>query len=196
MVKQESPLIIAIGSTRPPKVAAVKEAFEKIRQQFLPTTPVEYLPCEVSTDINHMPLTMEELMQGAYNRVQNLIHMFKQDNPAPDFYVGLEGGFFSIEFLQSKKYFLQGWVYVCDGEKGYFAASGAMQVPEIIVKEVVAKQQELGEIIDRYGTEEDVRSKEGAFGVFSRGLITRKVSFEFAVTAAFMPFFNQSLYAQ
>ena len=134
-------------------------------------------------------------MTGAYNRVQNLKEEFRQSNGRPNFYVGLEGGFFGETSAEQKRlYFLQSWVYVSDGKQGYFGASGATPVPERIVNEVVEGKNELGEVIDKFGTESDIRDKDGAFGVFTQGLITRQASFEFALLSAFAPFFNQSLY--
>ena len=41
----------------------------------------------------------------------------------------------------------------------------------------------------------DVRSKQGAWGVLSRDLLTRAMSFEAALIAAFAPFYNQQLYS-
>ena len=77
-----------------------------------------------------MPLSVKEIMTGAYNRVQNLKEQFRQSSHKPDFYVGLEGGFFAEVLPEQKRwYFLQSWVYVSDGERGYFGASGATTGP-------------------------------------------------------------------
>jgi len=40
-----------------------------------------------------------------------------------------------------------------------------------------------------------VRSKQGAWGVLSRDLLTRSDSFEAALLAAFAPFYNAKLYS-
>jgi non-canonical (house-cleaning) NTP pyrophosphatase len=42
--------------------------------------------------------------------------------------------------------------------------------------------------------ERDVRSRQGAWGVLSRDLLTRAQSFESALVAAFAPFYNARLY--
>ncbi len=141
-----------------------------------------------------MPLSIKELMNGAYNRVQNLKKEFSHTSDRPDFYVGLEGGFFGDVSPEKGFYFLQSWVYVSDEERGYFGGSGATPVPECIVREVVGGSHELGDIIDKYGKESGIRDRDGAFGVFTQGLITRQASFEFALLSAFAPFFNQALY--
>ncbi|MFQ5706667.1 MAG: DUF84 family protein [bacterium] len=187
---------IVIGSQRPPKVAAVKTAVARVVEH-LGTEPgaVQYLTRDVASRISRMPLSISELMQGAYNRAQALIDEFSRSASQPDFYVGLEGGFFrQSDPLEQLQYFLQGWVYVSNGERGYFGASEAMPVPEKIVAEVVTKKQELGEVIDGFGGERGIRNKYGAFGVFSQGLLTRQASFEIALVCAFAPFFKHSLF--
>ncbi|MGZ5539887.1 MAG: DUF84 family protein, partial [Halobacteriota archaeon] len=40
----------------------------------------------------------------------------------------------------------------------------------------------------------DVRSKQGAWGVLSRDLLTRATIHEIALIAAFAPFYNEKLY--
>ena len=186
---------IVIGSLRQPKIDAVKSAFAKIQKVSSQNGLVEFLARESDSNIPVMPLSINELMTGAYNRVQNLKQEYRDSSDNPDFYVGLEGGFFGeVSPGQKRWYFLQSWVYVSDGERGYVGASGATPVPERIVNEVVEGKNELGEVIDKFGTESDIRDKDGAFGVFTQGLITRQASFEFALLSAFAPFFNQSLY--
>ena len=80
------------------------------------------------------------------------------------------------------------------GNEGILAPRVQRPVPERIVNEVVDGKNELGDVIDKYGTQNEIRDKDGAFGVFTQGLITRQASFEFALLSAFAPFFNQTLY--
>src|SRR5205809_264062 len=54
--------------------------------------------------------------------------------------------------------------------------------------------RELGDVIDEVAGEHDVRSRQGAWGVLSRGLLTRSMSFETALVAAFAPFYNARVY--
>jgi non-canonical (house-cleaning) NTP pyrophosphatase len=49
-------------------------------------------------------------------------------------------------------------------------------------------------VIDEVAGMRDVRSKQGAWGVLSRDLLTRSMSFEAALIAAFAPFYNSRLY--
>ena len=49
-------------------------------------------------------------------------------------------------------------------------------------------------LLDVRGLTTEFRSREGAWGVISRGLLTRAMSFETALIAAFAPFYNARLY--
>jgi non-canonical (house-cleaning) NTP pyrophosphatase len=69
-------------------------------------------------------------------------------------------------------------------------------VPPELVKKVVEGRKELGLVIDEVSGKRDVRSREGAWGVLSRDLITRSMSFEVALIAAFAPFYNAEMYTE
>jgi non-canonical (house-cleaning) NTP pyrophosphatase len=59
---------------------------------------------------------------------------------------------------------------------------------------VVEGKRELGEVIDEVAGELDIRSRQGAWGVFSKDLMTRSMTFEMALIAAFAPFYNAGFY--
>jgi non-canonical (house-cleaning) NTP pyrophosphatase len=59
---------------------------------------------------------------------------------------------------------------------------------------VIDGKRELSVVIDEVTNERDVRSRQGAWGVLSRDLLTRSMSFEAALIAAFAPFYNPGLY--
>ncbi|MCA1643014.1 MAG: DUF84 family protein [Acidobacteria bacterium] len=115
-------------------------------------------------------------------------------DPAAHLYVGLEGGFHTVTLDGERHTFLQGWAYATDGKRGHFGISPSVSVPAHIVREVVVGRRELGEVIDEVAGERDVRSKQGAWGVISRELLTRAQSFESALVAAFAPFYNAELF--
>ena len=148
----------------------------------------------VKTNAPAMPLTDWELMSGARQRALAVREELIQQKLEVDLYVGLEGGFHSISVEGEWHTFLRGWAYATDGERGSFGMSPSIEVPEAIVKQVVAGKRELGIVIDDFAGARDVRSRQGAWGVLSRDLITRSMSFEAALVAAFAPFYNRPLY--
>jgi non-canonical (house-cleaning) NTP pyrophosphatase len=64
----------------------------------------------------------------------------------------------------------------------------------MIADMVIDGKRELGLVIDEVANERDVRSRQGAWGVLSRDLLTRSMSFEAALIAALAPFYNPALY--
>ena len=149
----------------------------------------------VKVDAPAMPLTDWELMSGARQRALAVREVLIQQRLEADLYVGLEGGFHSISLEGEWQTFLRGWAYATDGERGYFGMSPSIAVPQAIVKSVTEGKRELGLVIDEVSGARDVRSHQGAWGVLSRNLLTRSMSFEAALIAAFAPFYNPNLYS-
>jgi len=141
-----------------------------------------------------MPLTDWQLMEGARERALAVRDSLHSRRLEADIYVGLEGGFHSISIGGEWHTFLRGWAYATDGERSAFGGAPSISVPAEIVKNVVQGRRELGIVIDEVSGGRDVRSKQGAWGVLSRDLVTRSMSFELALVAAFAPFYNPKLY--
>ena len=141
-----------------------------------------------------MPLTDWQLMEGARERALAVRDSLHSRRLEADIYVGLEGGFHSISIGGEWHTFLRGWAYATDGECSAFGGAPSISVPAEIVKNVVQGRRELGIVIDEVSGGRDVRSKQGAWGVLSRDLVTRSMSFELALIAAFAPFYNPKLY--
>ncbi len=148
----------------------------------------------VSITAPAMPLTDWELMQGAQERALAARELLKQQQLEADLYLGLEGGFHSISIEGQWHTFLRGWVYATDGDYGSFGATPSISVPEKIKNSVIEGKRELGIVIDEFAGTRDVRSRQGAWGVLSKDLITRSLSFELALIAAFAPFYNRQMY--
>lgn len=188
-------LTIAIGSKRRPKIQAVQAAVDRIKPVLLPEGgDLRFVARSVPSGVSSMPRSQGELMEGAVRRVEELQRVLRKEGLEAQFYVGLEGGLYRTPQNGHELTFLQGWVYVSDGEQGHFGSTGSIEVPPRIAHLVYEEHRELGDIIDDFGAEADIRNREGAFGVFSRGMLTRQQSFEFAVISAFAPFFNSDLY--
>ena len=149
----------------------------------------------VETAAPAMPLTDWQLMEGARERALAARDSLQSRRLEADIYVGLEGGFHSISIGGEWHTFLRGWAYATDGERSAFGAAPSISVPAGIVKKVVQGRSELGAVIDEVAGGRDIRSKQGAWGVLSRDLVTRSMSFELALIAAFAPFYNPRFYS-
>ena len=185
---------IALGSDRAAKIMAVRAGIARIANIDAAWRDASVVARSVKTNAPAMPLTDWELMQGARERAFAVQDILVGQKLAADLYVGLEGGFHSISVEGEWHTFLRGWAFVTDGERGSFGMSPSISVPESIVKNVIQGRRELGLVIDEVAGIHDVRSKQGAWGVLSRDLLTRAMSFEAALIAAFAPFYNTELY--
>ena len=186
---------IAIGSARGAKIEAVRAACVRIAEVDATWAGAEIIAREVETNAPAMPLTGAELMRGACERALAVREALRREGAVDaHFYVGLEGGFHTFALDGQEHTFLQGWAYVSDGTRGNFGISPAICMPAAIVRCVVEGRRELGEVIDEVAGERDVRSRQGAWGVLSRDLLTRAMSFETALIAAFAPFYNAELF--
>ena len=186
---------IALGSDRAAKIMAVRAAMARVATIDAGWADAKLVARPVTITAPAMPLTDWELMRGAQERAMVVCEALQQEELEADLYLGLEGGFHSISLEGEWHTFLRGWVYVTDGERGYFGSTPSIEVPERIRKSVIEGRQELGIVIDDFAGARDVRSRQGAWGVLSRDLVTRSLSFELALIAAFAPFYNSEMYS-
>ena len=186
---------IALGSERAAKIMAVRASIARVAEVDSRWRDATVVARGVETSAPAMPLTDWELMSGARERALAVRSLLIEQKLETDLYVGLEGGFHSISVESEWHTFLRGWAYVTDGVTGSFGMSPSIAVPPAIVKSVIEGRQELGLVIDEVAGARDVRSRQGAWGVLSRDLLTRSMSFEAALIAAFAPFYNRELYA-
>ncbi len=185
---------IALGSDRAAKIMAVRACVARVAKIDSSWTEANVLARAVSTNAPAMPLTDWELMQGARERALAVRDLLRGQRLEAEIYVGLEGGFHSISIEGEWHTFLRGWAYATDGKNGTFGASPSITVPAALAKKVIEGRRELGLVIDEVSGKRDTRSREGAWGVLSRDLVTRSLSFELALIAAFAPFYNPEIY--
>lgn len=185
---------IALGSDRAAKIMAVRAAVARIATIDASWADANVVARRVEVSVPAMPLTDWQLMQGARERAFGARDALLNRKLDADIYVGLEGGFHSISIEGEWHTFLRGWAYATDGERGMFGGAPSISVPPDIVKNVVEGRRELGVVIDEVTGGRDIRSKQGAWGVLSKDLVTRSMSFELALVAALAPFYNSKLY--
>jgi inosine/xanthosine triphosphatase len=207
-------IIVAVGSKRGPKVNAVTEALASIRNTLAREFDFEIVGIEVPSGVRHTPLSREDLMAGARHRAEALVQMALAENNPWKYFVGLEGGIdvipgpYAMPNLDAlpdvdtsseavKRWvFLENWAYVTDGTPlGAFGQSGAVLLPDSLAKTVVDDGVELSEAIDALTGRHNIRDREGAWGILTRGLISRQEAFRLAVINAFAPFFNRDVYS-
>jgi inosine/xanthosine triphosphatase len=186
---------IALGSDRAAKIMALRASVARVAAIDPEWANVNVVARRVETSAPAMPLTDWQLMEGARERALAVRDSLRSRRLEADIYVGLEGGFHSISIGGEWHTFLRGWAYATNGERSAFGAAPSISVPPEIVKNVVQGRRELGAVIDDVTGARDVRSKQGTWGVLSRDLVTRSMSFELALIAAFAPFYNPKFYS-
>jgi inosine/xanthosine triphosphatase len=186
--------IIAVGSTRKPKLNAVSEALKTFASVLDPGAQFEVVGLEVESGVGHTPASCGELMRGARQRADALVEHARKKGAEWKYFVGLEGGLDVLEENEDRRVFLESWAYVSDGRRGHFGRSGGLEIPEALAHEVLERGVELSVAIDKFAGEAGIRDAQGAWGVLSNNLITRQEAFRVAVIAAFAPFYNEKMY--
>lgn len=155
---------IIVGSLNAAKIAAVSNCF--------PLPNYEVVGVNSPSDVANQPFSDIETRQGAINRARSCLTY-----EGVSIGVGLEGGVMYLE----NELFLCNWGALVTKCGKIITASGArILLPEDIKLQLEAGT-ELGDIMDKYSKRNDVRSKEGAIGIFTNHLVTRSELFSHIV---------------
>jgi inosine/xanthosine triphosphatase len=178
--------IVAVGSTRRPKLEAVDQALRELLPRFHSSAEFEIVSMEIPSGVRATPLSREESMAGARNRAEALAQIAREGRKPWNYFVGLEGGLEVIHEKEKRWVFLENWAYVADSfGRGVFGHSGGVLLPDALAEQVVDRGVDLSEAIDAYAKGSGIRDAQGAWGVLTRDIITRRDAFRISVIAAF-----------
>jgi len=188
--------VVGVGSTRLPKVQAVRQALEALGGMLDADAQFEVVAVEVDSGVGHTPASRAELMLGARGRATSLISVARQRGENWRYFVGLEGGLDVVKMEDGRRLtFLESWAFVSDGQgREAYGQAGGILLPEALAETVLDRGVELSEAIDEYAGGRGIRDAQGAWGVLTRDIITRQEAFRIALVHAFAPFFNAQLY--
>jgi inosine/xanthosine triphosphatase len=188
-------VVVAVGSTRRPKLNAVWEALTVFGPTLEPNAQFDVVGLEVPSGVRHTPLSRVDLMAGARQRAEALVEIARERKEPWKFFVGLEGGLDVVEEAGNRWVFLENWAYVLDTERrGAYGQSGGVLLPQALAKRVVDEGAELAEAVDAFAGSQGIRDSQGLWGVLTRDFITRQDTTRLAVISAFAPFFNHARY--
>lgn len=188
-------IVVAVGSRRRAKLDAVSDALAAFGPILHGEARFEVTGVEVPSGVGHTPQSRAELMAGARGRSLALARLAAERGEPWRYFVGLEGGLDVVREAGRRLVFLENWAYASDaaGRHGY-GHCGGIPLPELLAAEVLDRGTELSAAIDSFTGDHGIRDAQGALGVLTCSLITRRDAYRLAVIQAFAPFFNASLY--
>ena len=170
---------IVVTSHNPVKIAAVRQAFHG---QF-PRVEIELVPVQVESGVSDQPMSDQETLQGAQNRVANA----RSAIPDADYWVGLEGG---LDLFDGRLMAFAWMVVTSQGGRSSETRSVTLPLPPE-VQTLVTEGLELGEANDRVFSTLNSKQAGGAYGLLSNGLMTRESVYTQTLVLALIPFVHE-----
>jgi len=181
---------LAVGTLRAAKLDAVRQALSRLALLGWPLGgEVETVPVRVPSGVSEMPMSEAEGVQGARQRARAAL-----EATAADLALGLEGGVVVLN-RQPPVVLLRNWAVAWDGECAWVGSGPGLQLPGELAAAVLGGV-ELGDAIDDFAEEHDVRSGRGTFGVLTLDLIDRAHAFEDAVLGALTPWYSSGRHSR
>ena len=173
---------VLIGTKNPGKIEAAKRALANYFED------VEIIGVKVASNVSEQPVGKETL-EGAKNRVDNLIKYAKENNMKVNLFMAVESGitcdlgFWSITNIA-----------VIKNEKGEvgIGTSASFPVPQKYVDSII--KETLGTVMDRIFNESDLHSSSGGIGLLTHEVLTRIDLSSQAFIMALTPFINKEIW--
>ncbi|WP_247236449.1 inosine/xanthosine triphosphatase [Telluribacter sp. SYSU D00476] len=172
---------VVVASKNPVKIEAALSGF----QLMFPEMDFEVVPVSVPSGVADQPMTDQETLLGAQNRVQNAYTAF----PEADYWIGIEGG---VETMGDDLAAFA-WIVVKSHTMAGKARSGAFFLPPAVAA-LVKQGVELGEADDQVFGHTNSKQKGGAIGLLTDNVVDRRQLYEQAVLLALVSFKNRALY--
>jgi len=172
---------IAISSKNPVKIEAVISAFEKV----FVDKDFNFLSSNIKSGVSDQPFGNSETIKGAMNRASKIAKLF----PEADFCLGIEGGVSN----KNNELTAFAWIVIKSNDKISKAKTSSFELPRV-VGELLKKGYELGEADDIVFKKKNTKQKNGAVGLLTNNIVTRKDLYRQAIILALIPHINESLY--
>lgn len=180
-------MFIAVGTTNPIKIDAVKEKLK----EYPSLCHVEIIPLSVSSEISEQPMSLEEIIQGAKNRAKNAYNLTNSCFVS----IGIESGLFQAPGTTT------GYLEACicsiyDGNEHHIGLSCGFEVPPQILRWVIEEKKDLSQACYSSGitNNEKLGSSEGLIGILTKGRIDRKEYTKQSIATALIKLENIHLY--
>jgi inosine/xanthosine triphosphatase len=174
---------VVVASQNPVKVESIKRAFEKA----FPSEKFEFTGVSVPSNVAAQPMTNEETLKGARNRLNNI----KKEIPMSDFWVSIEGG---LE-IEDEKMVVFAWVIIANRDFESKSRTADFILPQKTM-ELINQGYELGHADDIVFGKVNSKQEMGSVGILTKGIIDRTEYYEHAAILALIPFINEELYIE
>ena len=167
---------IGIGTKNPVKVQAIKEVFLSYSE----FSNAEFKPKEVDPGVNEQPLTIEEILLGAYHRACLSF-------PGCDYGVGVEGGLIHTSVGYGTGNLNFAICIIFDGRKTYTGAGPGFELPFPVLSKMFQEKLTLDEAMRNVGLTESPRvgyEEGGNTAIITNNRRTRKEDVQLAVMLA------------
>lgn len=171
---------VAVGSTNPVKLAAVRAVFQRLE----PRTHVDGIA--VASRVPDQPIGDAQTIEGATNRA----HAARAALDA-DLGVGIEGGV--VDAAGGMRTCAWAVVVTRTGE-AHAGGSLSMPLPDAVAA-LIRRGVELGHAIDQLMGTSNIKHGAGAVGVLTEGLVNRQDAYETILSYALAPVLGHDTYS-
>lgn len=169
---------VLIASRNPVKINATKKAFKEVFSDRF-----EFKGVSVDSLVSDQPMSNNETLKGATNRLQNIKHL------EADYLVSIEGG---VDLLDNN-YEAFAWIVISDKNKIGKAKTASFTLP-LKISKLIKEGYELGDADDMVFKRSNSKQQNGAVGILTNNLIDRTEYYVHAIILALIPFTNSKLY--
>lgn len=168
-------LMIQVASANPAKIKAVASAFAEL----FPDETIEVQGVAVPSGVAAQPMSSDETLLGAMNRVAELASF------SADFRVAIEAG------LDGD--FTFAWMVIEHQGKIGKARSASLMLPPVALAQLKAGK-ELGDVMDAMFEQNNIKQKGGAIALLTQNKLSRSSVYHQALILAMIPFLNPDLF--
>jgi inosine/xanthosine triphosphatase len=174
-------ITLVVASTNPVKVQAAVNGFRRM----FPSADLNVVTVTVPSGVGHQPMSDEETLTGALNRVQQAVALV----PDADYWIGIEGGVEEVEGDVAAF----AWLVVRSARLVGKSRTGTFFLPRAVA-DLIRQGKELGEADDIVFNRLNSKQENGAVGILTGNVVERMSLYEQAMILALIPFKNEALY--
>ncbi|EAL70393.1 hypothetical protein DDB_G0275001 [Dictyostelium discoideum AX4] len=162
-------MIVVVGSENKAKIRATQMGFDLA---FKEKCEVTVVGVKANSLVSDQPMSDSECIVGAINRAKEALSKC----PDAEYGIGMEGGVHNIK-EPIDRWYECGWIAVVkkgepDSNVGV-ASTARFELPPKVIYEIVENKKELAQIMDELTNKSDVRSNEGAMGIYTNSILHR-----------------------